>query len=118
MLQLDGSLNHYAYGAPARWLYTNVLGIQSDEAEPGFKHFYIEPEINEAWSYAKGAYESPYGRIEVSWERQEDGGYAYQLTIPANTTATVILPGRDRMELGAGVYEFMHEAPVMPENAD
>lgn len=106
MLQLDGSLNHYAYGAPAQWLYTNVLGIRSDVAEPGFKHFYIMPEINEVWSYAKGAYESPYGRIEVSWERQEDGGYAYQLTVPANTTATVILQGRDRMELGSGVYRF------------
>lgn len=118
MLYLDGSLNHYAYGAPAQWLYTNVLGIQSDEEQPGFKHFYIKPEINEAWSYAKGSYDSPYGRIEVSWERQEDDRYAYQFTIPANTTATVILPGRDCMELGSGVYEFAYEASVMPENAD
>ena len=104
-LLLDGSLNHYAYGAPAKWLYTHVLGIQSDEEHPGFKHFYIRPEVTGKWTYAKGAYESMYGRIEVSWEQQEDG-YQYHIVIPANTTATVELEGMECMELGSGTYEF------------
>ena len=106
-LILDGSLNHYAYGAPAKWLYTHVLGIQSDEEHPGFKHFYVKPEVTGKWAYAKGAYESMYGRIEVSWEQKKDGeGYEYHLVIPANTTATVELEGMERMELGSGTYEF------------
>jgi len=106
-LILDGSLNHYAYGAPAKWLYTHVLGIQSDEEHPGFKHFYVKPEVTGKWTYAKGAYESMYGRIEVSWEQKKDGeGYEYHLVIPANTTATVELEGMERMELGSGTYEF------------
>lgn len=104
-LILDGSLNHYAYGAPAEWLYTHVLGIQSDEEHPGFKHFYIKPEVTGKWSYARGAYESMYGRIEVSWEQKEDG-YEYHIVIPANTTATVELAGMESMELGSGTYEF------------
>ena len=104
-LLLDGSLNHYAYGAPAEWLYTHVLGIQSDEEHPGFKHFYIKPEVTGKWAYARGAYESMYGRIEVSWEQKEDG-YEYHIVIPANTTATVELAGMERMELGSGTYEF------------
>ena len=54
-LILDGSLNHYAYGAPAEWLYTHVLGIQSDEEHPGFKHFYIRPEVTKKWAYARGS---------------------------------------------------------------
>lgn len=109
-LILDGSLNHYAYGAPAEWLYTHVLGIQSDEEHPGFKHFYIRPEVTKKWAYARGSYESMYGRIEVSWEQKEAGeGYAYHLTIPANTTATVELAGMERMELGSGTYEFETE---------
>lgn len=106
-LILDGSLNHYAYGAPAKWLYTHVLGIQSDEEHPGFKHFYVKPEVTGKWTHAKGAYESMYGRIEVSWEQKKDGeGYEYHLVIPANTTATVELEGMERMELGSGTYEF------------
>lgn len=104
-LLLDGSLNHYAYGAPAEWLYTHVLGIQSDEEHPGFKHFYIKPEVTGKWAYARGAYESMYGRIEVSWEQKEDG-YEYHIVIPANTTATVELAGMESMELGSGTYNF------------
>ncbi len=104
-LILDGSLNHYAYGAPAEWLYTHVLGIQSDEEHPGFKHFYIRPEVTGKWTYARGDYESMYGRIEVSWEQKEDG-YEYHIVIPANTTATVELAGMESMELGSGTYEF------------
>lgn len=104
-LILDGSLNHYAYGAPAEWLYTHVLGIQSDEEHPGFKYFYIKPEVTGKWSYARGAYESMYGRIEVSWEQKEDG-YEYHIVIPANTTATVELADMESMELGSGTYEF------------
>ncbi len=107
-LFLDGSLNHYAYGAPAEWLYTHVLGIQSDEEHPGFKHFYIKPEVTGKWTYARGAYESMYGRIEVSWEQKEEG-YEYHIVIPANTTATVELAGMERMELGSGTYEFETE---------
>ena len=106
-LLLDGSLNHYAYGAPAEWLYTHVLGIQSDEEHPGFKHFYIKPEVTGKWTYARGAYESMYGRIEVSWEQKEDG-YEYHIVIPANTTATVELVGMERMELGSGSYDFVN----------
>lgn len=104
-LLLDGSLNHYAYGAPAEWLYTHVLGIQSGKEHPGFKHFYIKPEVTGKWAYARGAYESMYGRIEVSWEQKEDG-YEYHIVIPANTTATVELAGIERMELGSGTYNF------------
>lgn len=106
-LKLDGSLNHYAYGAPTKWLYTNVLGIQSDENVPGFKHFFINPEVNGEWIYAKGHYDSPYGTIKVSWEQQENGSYCYQITIPANTSATVHLPGMEQMELGSGEYRFV-----------
>ena len=107
-LVLDGSLNHYAYGAPAQWLYTNVLGIRSDKENPGFKHFSIRPEVTDRWSYAKGAYESMYGRIEVSWKHEENG-YLYHIRIPANTTATVELPGMESMELGSGEYDFISE---------
>lgn len=107
-LVLDGSLNHYAYGAPAQWLYTNVLGIRSDKENPGFKHFSIRPEVTDRWSYAKGAYESMYGRIEVSWKHEENG-YSYHIRIPANTTATVELPGMECMELESGEYDFISE---------
>ena len=101
--RLDGSLNHYAFGAVAGWLYTDVLGIRSDENDPGYHHILLEPKVNEALSYAKGSYNSIYGKIESSWERTENG-YNYSFAIPAYTSATVMLPapeeGKSYLESG------------------
>lgn len=88
---MKGSLNHCAFGAAASWLYTDVLGIKSDENAPGYHHIILEPKVSDALAYARGSYESIYGQIQVSWERA-DGGYAFDITIPANTTASLTLP--------------------------
>ena len=86
-----GSMNHYAFGAPAGWLYTDVLGIKSDENAPGYHHIILEPEVCDTLAYAKGNYESVYGNITVEWN-QTELGYAFDIEIPANTTATLELP--------------------------
>lgn len=88
---LDGSFNHYTYGTPACWLYTHVLGIQSDANAPGYKHILLEPHARKSLSFAKGSYESAYGLIRSEWEKTENG-YRYLFEIPANTTATLTLP--------------------------
>lgn len=88
---LDGSLNHYAYGTPASFLYTDVLGIRSDEHHPGYKHFFLEPQATGALSHANGSYDSIYGTISVSYAQTENG-YEYHFEVPANTTATLSLP--------------------------
>jgi len=45
-------------------------------------------------------HDSPYGRIVSNWKR-EGGKLMLEVTIPANTTATVYVPAKDR----AGVKE-------------
>ena len=92
--RLVGSLNHYAYGTPAQWIYTDVLGIQSDESCPGFQHIILEPKPGGGLSFAKGNYTGAYGKISVEWKETE-AGYEYYFEIPANTTATLILPARE-----------------------
>lgn len=88
---LDGSFNHFAFGAPVSWLYTDVLGIKSDEAAPGFQHILLEPKAGGGLLFAEGSYAGAYGKISVKWE-QEENGYRYYFEIPANTTATLTLP--------------------------
>jgi alpha-L-rhamnosidase len=87
------SFNHYSFGAVGAWMYNYSLGIQRDEAEPGFKHFLLQPvpDPTGAMTYAKGYYESMYGRIESGW-RLENGQLIFTATVPANTTATLWLP--------------------------
>ncbi len=87
------SFNHYAYGAIGQWMYQTILGIRSGEKadEAGYKRIYLAPHWGGTLSFAKGWHQSPYGRIESSWERK-DGQLVYHCTIPANTTAKLSLP--------------------------
>ncbi|WP_343690656.1 family 78 glycoside hydrolase catalytic domain [Chitinophaga sp.] len=86
------SFNHYSFGAVGAWMYENVLGIQRDEDSPGFKHFIIapEPDPSGTMKFAKGYYDSMYGRISVSW-RADKNTCCYAIQIPANTTASVLI---------------------------
>ena len=96
------SFNHYSLGAVGAWLYSRVLGIRPG-TESGYKSFVIQPCFG-GLSWAKGHYDTMYGRISVCWERV-DGGYLLKFEVPAGATAEVILPGGSRMYDG-GVYEL------------
>ncbi|MDD4515760.1 family 78 glycoside hydrolase catalytic domain [Massilibacteroides sp.] len=87
------SFNHYSFGAIGSWMYNHSLGIERDEKHPGFKHFILQPEpdLSKQMSWAKGYYDSPYGRIESSWTIKNET-YDYHFVVPANTTATLYLP--------------------------
>ena len=108
MKNINGSLNHVALGAVGQWFYTDVLGIRRDVDNPGYKHFYLEPQVGGGLTYAKGSYDSIHGKIESAWE-MTDEGIRFQFVIPANTSATVTLPKEEYrgMELEAGSYEFV-----------
>ncbi len=86
------SFNHYAFGAVASWMYNYSLGIQRDEEHPGFKQFVLAPvpDPTGKMSYATGYYDSMYGRISSSWDTRTVVD-RYEITVPANTTATLQL---------------------------
>jgi len=83
------SFNHYSLGSPVEWLYTYVGGIQL--IEPGYKKFKIKPYPGGNLSYANTSFESIYGLIESKWVIQ-NGEFILNITVPANTTCTVIFP--------------------------
>ena len=85
------SLNHYAYGAVAEWIYGTVCGIKPDENIPGFKKAIIAPEPDRRLSYVKGEYHSVSGIYRSSWEYQEDN-VVFHVTIPFNCEACFIVP--------------------------
>jgi alpha-L-rhamnosidase len=94
------SFNHYSFGAVGAWMYNYSLGIRRDESAPGFKHFILQPEPDPTgkMTYAKGYYDSMYGRIRSSWEMKE-GRLIYTATVPANTTATFYLSTTDLQKI-------------------
>ncbi len=87
------SFNHYSFGAVVAWMYNYSLGIRRDETQPGFKHFFLQPEVDPTGrlTYAQGHYDSMYGRIESRWEKQ-DNQTVYDFSVPANTSATLLIP--------------------------
>ena len=58
--------------------HVHFVGIQPDEAYPGFKQFILKPmpDPTGKMKYARGYYDSMYGRIESSW-REERGMIHY-----------------------------------------
>jgi alpha-L-rhamnosidase len=88
------SFNHYAIGAVGEWMARVILGINNDDAHPAYEHFTLRPYPGGGLTWARGHYDSIRGRIESSWSIA-DGGFKYDVTIPANTTATVYVPAKD-----------------------
>lgn len=102
------SFNHYSFGSVGAWLINNSIGIKRDENAPGFKHFYLNPEIDPSNSinYASGHFDSPYGRIESSW-RKNDNNIEYNFRVPENTSATLVLNGKKLKKLSPGQHRII-----------
>jgi alpha-L-rhamnosidase len=88
------SFNHYAIGAVGEWMARVILGINNDDTHPAYEHFTLRPYPGGGLTWAKGHYDSIRGRIESSWSIA-DGRLKYDVTIPANTMATVYVPAKD-----------------------
>jgi alpha-L-rhamnosidase len=99
------SFNHVAIGAVGEWMYSHILGIQLDESQPGFRHFYIKPEPG-ILEWAKGSYHAITGNIEVSWTRKNNV-FSLEISVPANTEATVVTPFDKKVyQVGSGKHHF------------
>ncbi|MDR0686692.1 MAG: family 78 glycoside hydrolase catalytic domain [Dysgonamonadaceae bacterium] len=99
------SMNHVAIGAVGQWLYRHILGIQLDPNSQGYRHFIIKPDPGENLRWARGNYHSINGNIEVNWMKK-DGKFELNVTVPANTTATVILPDGTERKIKSGKYNY------------
>jgi alpha-L-rhamnosidase len=97
------SFNHYAYGAIAEWMYKYMAGIANDPAQPGFKHIILQPDLdhNKQITWVKGVYNSVRGMIRSEW-KVDGNQFTYDVTIPANTTATVHLPAKHKQYVTEG----------------
>ncbi len=111
------------------WMYEDLAGIAA--ASDGFKEIWMEPVFPEGLTYVKASHESPYGLISSSWSI-EDGALTWDVTIPANSSATLVLPaessasiagedsserisdrdGKRYIELGSGHYTIKGNKPI------
>ena len=85
------SFNHYSLGSVGEWLYRCAAGIELDPEVNGFKKFLLRPYPGGGLSYAGAEYHSMHGTIKSRWQRQVNI-LTYEITIPANTSASVYIP--------------------------
>jgi alpha-L-rhamnosidase len=85
------SFNHYAYGAIGEWLYHYVAGMDIDPEAPGYKHILLAPHPGGGLTHADAEFTSLYGKVKSAW-KLDGTDFVYEVTVPANTTATVTLP--------------------------
>jgi alpha-L-rhamnosidase len=105
------SLNHYSKGAVINFLHRYTAGIRPG-GEPAYRSFLIEPVPGGGLTSASAAYESPYGRIESSWQTaggssagNTSGRLRLTVRVPPGTTATVRVNGTETVA-GPGRHEF------------
>lgn len=96
------SYNHYAFGSVMAFVYRYVAGIDTAPDAPGFHHIVIHPHPDARMPHAHGEYDSVYGKIVTDWTASP---FSLNITIPANTNATVYLPTGIK-QVGSGTYHF------------
>jgi alpha-L-rhamnosidase len=88
------SFNHWAFGAVGEWVWRELAGLNPDDDQPGYKHFFIRPRPCGELTWLKSRYESIHGPIQSDW-KIAGGRFELRVEIPANTTATVYVPAGD-----------------------
>ena len=101
------SFNHYALGAVADWLQRVVGGLAP--AAPGYRKLLIEPRPGGGLTSAAARHQTPYGLAACAW-RIAAGTITVEIDVPANTSASVRLPGQagEAFEVGAGHYQWSY----------
>jgi alpha-L-rhamnosidase len=69
-----------------------MAGLAIDPAAPGYKHIFIQPRPGGGFTRVSASHATPYGRLSSAWSIDAQ---AFELTVevPANTSATIRLPG-------------------------
>lgn len=104
----DISLNHIMFGEIGAWLYKGLGGIKPDTEKPGFKNVLIEPHFVQGLESFEASHIGPYGEIKTAWKRKGKK-IVLKVTIPANSTATLVLPSQTPKKIIAGTHVIEFE---------
>lgn len=99
------SLNHYAYGSIVDWMYRNLCGFNPVEAAPGYKQAVLRPMPDPRIRSAKMEMDTASGQYKLSW-RYDGQDLHYEVTVPFDCTADLMLPDGRTEKLTAGSYIF------------
>jgi alpha-L-rhamnosidase len=103
------SLNHYAYGSIANWMYRCMGGLNPIEEFPGYKKARIVPKIDPRVNKVMVIRDTAAGRYVIEWEFRTDVIH-FRVVVPFDCEALVILPGKEEIWVSPG--EYVWDCPV------
>jgi hypothetical protein len=106
-----GSQNHFMLGQINEWFFHDLAGIQDDPQSPGFKHFFIRPNVVGDLTEVKASYDSVRGKIVSEW-RLAKNTITLHVIVPPNTTATVDLPTVNEQSVTEGGKHIDKESGI------
>ena len=100
----DRSRVHNCYNGIGIWFYQALAGIRPDPQQPGYKHFFVDPQPCEGVDWVKCTKPTPYGDIKVEVKSEKLKVKSVKLVIPTGTTVTVFPGSRHERTVGPGEY--------------
>jgi len=82
---------HNCYNGIGSWFYQAIGGIRPDTSAPAYRVILVDPQIPDGISWAKTRKDTPYGPVEVNWEKQNDLVFIH-IEVPAGCKARVAIP--------------------------
>ncbi len=76
------------------WYYENLGGIRTDKTQVAFKKIIMRPTFPKNLAFVNASYKSAHGLISSHWKKEKDF-LEWNITIPANTTATIYVPAQN-----------------------
>ncbi|GAA2878296.1 hypothetical protein GCM10010517_40320 [Streptosporangium fragile] len=89
------SKNHMILAQIEEWFHSGLAGIRAADGSTAYRKLVIQPKPVGDLTFVKGSYTTPQGVAKSEWSR---GQRTFKLTVevPANTTAEVWVPAKDR----------------------
>jgi hypothetical protein len=97
--------NHAWSAAPANVISRKLMGIEPIAA--GFARVRIAPKTGRL-QFASIKLPTPRGEIVVSVNKDSPNKVRVSVSIPANMTADIVLPGIKNKTVGSGVWNFVY----------
>ncbi|MDR2423792.1 MAG: glycoside hydrolase family 78 protein [Prevotellaceae bacterium] len=96
------SHNHQLFVSVIEYFYCCLAGIRTPEqggTANAYKHIVIQPCMPDSLNRVKASLQTSAGKIVSGWERRNKGEYTCEVSIPANTTASLLLPATEHTRL-------------------
>ena len=98
---IGNSQIHTCYTGIGGYFIKGFGGIRPDAEQNGMQHFIVKPAPVGDLTFANTSYDSMYGTIAVNWKKENEGAH-FNIEIPANTSAKIYIPAKDKNNVFEG----------------